>query len=158
IDEIDKAEADLPNGLLEALGNGSFQVPYLNAEIGLGKDMPPPLVIVTTNEDRELPAAFLRRCLVLKMKLPEDDADLIDCLVKRGGEHFGDDCDEVIRTTAAEMLVTHRNKPQRPRPGQAEYLDMLRALALAHPGNAAAQGEMLDRIHPFALDKAAPAD
>jgi MoxR-like ATPase len=60
IDEIDKAEADLPNALLETLGNGAFPVPWLDGPVGLRAGVPPPLVVVTTNEERELPAAFLR--------------------------------------------------------------------------------------------------
>ena len=44
IDEIDKADADLPNGLLETLGNGAFAVPYIDRSVGLSKDAPPPLV------------------------------------------------------------------------------------------------------------------
>ncbi|MCP4654865.1 MAG: AAA domain-containing protein, partial [bacterium] len=55
IDEIDKAEPDLPNGLLESLGNGRFQVPYLGDPVSADLDAAPPLVIITTNEERELP-------------------------------------------------------------------------------------------------------
>jgi MoxR-like ATPase len=71
IDEIDKADSDVPNGLLEALGNDSIHVPYLSERIAHdGGD--PPLVILTTNEERDLPAAFLRRCLVLTLQLVTD--------------------------------------------------------------------------------------
>jgi hypothetical protein len=69
IDEIDKAEADLPNGLLETLGNGAFSVPWLDAAVSAPPGMPTPLVVITTNEERELPAAFVRRCLVLNLQL-----------------------------------------------------------------------------------------
>src|SRR4029453_12611021 len=75
IDEIDKAESDVPNGLLEAFGAGQF--------MPLGYDQPiiirgvPPLIMLTTNEERVLPDAFLRRCLVLHLILPRDDEALI---------------------------------------------------------------------------------
>ena len=65
IDEIDKADADLPNGLLETLGNGGFMVPYFDDPVCMHQAATPPLVVITTNEERELPDAFLRRCLVL---------------------------------------------------------------------------------------------
>ncbi|WP_300327634.1 hypothetical protein [Accumulibacter sp.] len=81
IDEIDKAEADLPNGLLEALGNGRFSVPPLARAVARPAGAPVPLVIVTSNEERELPAAFLRRCLVLTLRLPKAHGELIAYLV-----------------------------------------------------------------------------
>lgn len=48
IDEIDKANAELPNSLLEILGNNAINIPWLGTTIG-GKDSIPPLVIITTN-------------------------------------------------------------------------------------------------------------
>ena len=90
IDEIDKADVDLPNGLLETLGNGAFKIPYINENIGLSHEFPSPLVIITTNEERELPAAFLRRCLVLNLYLPQEENKLIEFLIQRGHIHFND--------------------------------------------------------------------
>ena len=60
IDEIDKADSDLPNSLLETLGNGDFSPPYLGGSVRQSSDSPV-LVVITTNEERELPAAFLRQ-------------------------------------------------------------------------------------------------
>lgn len=56
IDEIDKADSDLPNSLLEVLAQRSFHVEPVLAPIG-GPSVQPPLVIITTNEERDLPAA-----------------------------------------------------------------------------------------------------
>ena len=81
IDEIDKAEADLPNGLLEALGVGEFTPQGQQQPVKVVGEFP--LVIITTNEERVLPNAFIRRCLVLHLKLPEDDKTLRDYLVAR---------------------------------------------------------------------------
>jgi len=131
IDEIDKADSDLPNGLLEIMGNGAFQVPFLQKPIGMASGAPAPLVIVTTNEERELPAAFLRRCLVLHLAMPEDEAELIDFLVKRGEAHFGNHCGETVRRLAAEQLCRDRRAARdagQVAPGQAEYLDLLQAV------------------------------
>jgi len=155
IDEIDKAETDLPNGLLETLGNGAFHVPYRDKPVGRAKDCPPPLVVITTNEERELPAAFLRRCLVLHLGLERERDALIDWLVARGEAHHGDAVTESVQREAAELLWTDREQALRdglPAPGQAEYLDLLRALARLGR-SAKKQREALERIARFALAK-----
>ncbi|MGD8590689.1 MAG: MoxR family ATPase [Chromatiales bacterium] len=154
IDEIDKANAELPNGLLEILGNNAIEIPWLKTTIG-GKDAVPPLVIITTNEERELPSAFVRRCLVLNMDLPKDEDELVRLLVDRGRLHFGDQCSEKIRIKAARQLITDRNTAQEKGvvpPGQAEYLDMLRALSVLGKTEKS-QSDMLDKIHKFVLRK-----
>ena len=133
IDEIDKAETDVPNGLLEALGDGQF-LPFGNSDpvsiVGQ-----PPLVFITSNEERTLPNAFVRRCVVLNLKLPEDSKDLTNHLVSRGQAHFNElrsDDGRALLKTVAEQLVKDRQTAQRnhtkPYPGQAEYLDLVRAL------------------------------
>lgn len=70
LDEIDKAEPDFPNDLLVPLGSLSFHVPALNLRVQAAPAMKP-LLMVTTNEERDLPPAFLRRCIVLHLKVPE---------------------------------------------------------------------------------------
>ena len=155
IDEIDKADADLPNGLLETLGNGAFSVPYLDGPVKMKQGLPPPLVVVTTNEERELPAAFVRRCLVLQMKLPERETELIEWLVQRGAVHFGDKCDQTVRREAAVQLWQDRREAAAKnlqKPGQAEYLDILRALGRLGRDRAE-QLRALEKIGEFALKK-----
>jgi MoxR-like ATPase len=152
IDEIDKAEAELPNGLLETLGNGSFTIPYLKQAIGLSEDSPPPLVVITTNEERELPDAFVRRCLVLHLSVPEEDESLKKWLIKRGRIHFKEQCGDDVLNSAAEMLIEDRKSvllDHRVGPGLAEYLDMLRAMTQI-PGD---QMETLNAIRTFVLKK-----
>ncbi|MGY6216137.1 AAA family ATPase [Methylolobus aquaticus] len=158
IDEIDKADADLPNGLLETLGNGAFGVPWRKEPVGAPSGIPTPLVVITTNEERELPAAFVRRCLVLNLQLPEDREALIQALVERGKAHFKDTCAESVYRTAAEQLWDDRqlaeNQGVMP-PGQAEYLDMLRVVVTIEP-NKRRQKALLDQISVFALKKHPP--
>jgi MoxR-like ATPase len=74
IDEIDKADPSVPNGLLECLGSDGFRTPLIDEGVHVPADGKPPLVILTTNEERELPLAFLRRCLVLTIPFPKDEA------------------------------------------------------------------------------------
>jgi MoxR-like ATPase len=155
IDEIDKAEADLPNGLLETLGNGAFGVPYVDKPVKMAKGVPPVLVMVTTNEERELPAAFLRRCFVLHLTLPGEKDDLVAWLVRRGEAHFGGKCTEKVRVEAAEQLAGDRFAAggyERFKPGQAEYLDMLRAVTTMEKSQKK-QLEALAKIRDFALAK-----
>ena len=152
IDEIDKAEAELPNGLLETLGNGSFTIPYIKQAIGLSKDSPPPLVVITTNEERELPDAFVRRCLVLHLSVPNEDEALKKWLVERGRIHFKEQCDDEILNSAAVMLIEDRKNvllDHRVGPGLAEYLDMLRAMTQISGD----QMKTLDAIRTFVLKK-----
>jgi len=132
IDEIDKAETDLPNGLLETLGNGAFTVPHTSETVETPIGQPPPLVVITTNEERELPAAFLRRCLVLHISLPGDPEELTPWLVARGEAHHAKSVTEAVRIDAARLLCSDREEAIAegfPPPGLAEYLDLLRALA-----------------------------
>ncbi len=154
IDEIDKANAELPNSLLEILGNNAIEIPWLRTTIG-GKNNLPPLVIITTNEERELPSAFVRRCLVLNLDLPKDDKVLIELLTERGKLHFGAQCSPDVRLKAAEQLAKDRavakEKGITP-PGQAEYLDILRALSVLARTDEE-QLKMLDKISEFALRK-----
>ena len=62
IDEIDKAEPDVPNDLLEVLDTRSFGVRDL--QVSAERKPEELLVIITTNLERELPGAFMRRCVV----------------------------------------------------------------------------------------------
>ncbi len=146
IDEIDKADSDVPNGLLEALGNHRFE-PLAHGVVQASG--PEPLVILTTNEERALPDAFVRRCLVLKMPFP-DDAEL----GARARAHFGGIAepvvDEALRMLAADrkMATDH----QLPKPGQAEFLDLLRAVRELEP-EPKAQLELMQRLKQFVFDK-----
>jgi MoxR-like ATPase len=70
LDEIDKADPDLPNGLLVPLGSHSFPGP--NGRI-IRPAANPPLVVITSNNERELSAPFLRRCITLTLKEPTEE-------------------------------------------------------------------------------------
>ncbi len=159
IDEIDKAEADLPNGLLEALGAGEFTPQGQQQPVKVVGEFP--LVIITTNEERVLPNAFIRRCLVLHLKLPEDDKTLRDYLVARAQVHFPraakvEKSVELFQK-AAELLIKDRraaiDRHVSPLPGQAEYLDLIRAVLDLEPDSPAAQLKLLESVAPFTLRK-----
>jgi MoxR-like ATPase len=156
IDEIDKAETEVPNGLLEALGAGEFTPQGFADPVVAGANAVAPLVLITTNEERVLPDAFLRRCLVLHLVLPEDREGLITHLVGRGKAHFPK-ADPDLLAAAAKMLADDRQRARaadrRPLPGQAEFIDLVRAVLELAPRRRRAQQEILERIAPFALRK-----
>ncbi len=158
IDEIDKADASVPNGLLEVLGLARFDLPGGRA-VELADEVPPPLVIITTNEERTLPDPFLRRCLVLNLALPEDENELRSELCERGAAHFPTLHADIV-TEAARQLATDRSRLKAAgayAPGCAEYLDLLRALHHLAPGDLAQQEKLLGRIGEFVLEKHAGA-
>lgn len=144
IDEIDKAEPDLPNGLLETLGSYQFTVPYINQTIIAKPEKL--LVIITTNEERELPTAFVRRCFVHTLKMEES----VDWLKERGELHFGKAIEDDVYLKAAELLLSDRKSYSRYPPGLAEYIDLLRALIGLSPEE---QIKRIAKIAAYALKK-----
>ena len=161
IDEIDKADAELPNALLECFANQSFQVPQVKKAVCRDPEQPAPLVLVTTNEERELPAPFLRRCWVLHLSLEKDEARLKEFLMGRGRVHFAPfykdmaDYSKVL-DQAADLLITDRMAATERglhRPGQAEYLDLCRAVFEIAVQQARPAGEVLGYVAKFALRK-----
>lgn len=144
IDEIDKAGSDVPNGLLEVFGWRQFQPPGFDEPIR-ADGTKPPLIIVTTNEERELPPAFTRRCLVLELSIPsisasasdpakiaEQNRKFLEFMTERGGAHFAaPEMESFLEPAASSLLRARRSaiqRNQRPLPGLAEYLDLLRFL------------------------------
>ena len=153
IDEIDKAESDVPNGLLEALGAGRF-LP-LGRSDAVSAHEPVPLVLITTNEERRLPDAFVRRCLVLRLSLPATRIGLTDLLVQRGRAHFKQ-AEEELLETAAGLLADDRDFARQhrvPLPGQAEYLDLVRAVRSLAKGAQERQKEIIETVAGFTLKK-----
>lgn len=127
IDEIDKADSDVPNSLLEAFANKAFTPPYLGGTVKMNKTKPP-LIIITTNHERELPPAFVRRCLVLNMAFPKKDENPVEWLKQRAKKHQDlQGVSDEYMTNAAELLLDHRGKGLH-NPSLAEYIDLLKAV------------------------------
>lgn len=155
IDEIDKADAEVPNSLLETLSLGGFQLPFGGGWVR-GDEAPPPLIVLTTNEDRELPPAFLRRCLVHHMDLDPDPTELRRQVIRRVRAHRDLDpvSDNALDGAITQLLADREvafQRDLRP-PGQAELLDLLRAVA-GIAATADDQVRVLERIQRFALRK-----
>jgi MoxR-like ATPase len=130
IDEIDKADPDLPNGLLVPLGARRFTVAQTGQRIE-PEDGTEALVVITTNEQRELPEAFLRRCLVVLLEHPGRE-ELVDIARAHAhaydGEFTADD--ELLADALAAELERLREEAERTahrRPSTAEFLDAFHA-------------------------------
>ena len=164
IDEIDKADSDVPNALLEALGNRSFQAPGELEPIQCNTHRP--LIMITTNEDRELPPAFVRRCAVLNMQ-PEgvrgsqrDQGLFVKWLVARAKAHKAltalDGDDQCPMAKAAQQVWKDRmaaEKNNLPTVGLAEYLDLLYSLQRLSGGDPARANELMHKLSAYALVK-----
>jgi MoxR-like ATPase len=122
LDEIDKADPDVPNDLLEPFDTGSFTVRDTDDAITRRRDV---LLILTTNGERELPPAFLRRCVALKLVEPTADW-LVQIATRRG---HGDTDPALVRAVADEVMAwrSAARKAGVRAPGTAEFLDALRA-------------------------------
>jgi MoxR-like ATPase len=161
IDEIDKAGSEVPNGLLETLGAGEFGVPVLGRSVTAASGPPPALIVITTNDTRGLPDAFVRRCVVLNLALPDERPALEALLIERGHAHFGA-TDEIkaLLEAAAAQLIDDREAAVRnawyPKPGQAEYMDLVRAALSIGRQRSTDPVKELERIRPFILRKHAP--
>jgi MoxR-like ATPase len=159
VDEIDKADTDVPNGLLESFGNLGFQVPGAESPVARQPDCSAPLLIITTNQERELPAAFVRRCLVLKMEMPgKTDEQKKQFLIGRGRDHCGAwiTSDAVYREAAEQLFDDRRIAEQAHalvKPGIAEYLDLLYALSRLCPNDSVEQGKKLKELSEFVFRK-----
>ncbi len=147
VDEIDKADPDVPNNLLVPFGSLEFEVEETGERVA-AQEGRPPLLIITTNDERELPPAFLRRCVVLTLPAPD-----LDRLVEVAHAHFGDD--DPLFHDLAEFVVARSQQPGARAPSTAEYLDAIRAcrtLGVA-PGD-----QRWEQLVALVLDKPRPHD
>ena len=120
IDEIDKADIEFPNDLLQELDRMSFDV-YETQEKIAAKDRP--IVIITSNNEKELPDAFLRRCFFHYIKFPERETmqDIINV-------HYPE-IQKTLVKKAMEIFYELREVPGlKKKPSTSELLDWLKLL------------------------------
>ncbi len=120
IDEIDKADIEFPNDLLQELDRMSFDV-YETGERVAARERP--IVVITSNNEKELPDAFLRRCFFHYIKFP--DADTMREIVE---VHFPGIQKNLV-TKAMEIFYELRDVPGlKKKPSTSELLDWLKLL------------------------------
>jgi MoxR-like ATPase len=136
IDEIDKAPRDFPNDILNEIEKLCFEIRELNATVPTAENNAKVLMIMTSNNEKNLPDAFLRRCVYYYISFP--DIDQMDKIIK---EHFpalknnnGTQVMGIIKT-----FNELRKLPLLKKPATAEFIDWLHVLDSKKMLNTAAQ-------------------
>ena len=120
IDEIDKADLEFPNDLLWELDRMEFHIPETGETITAKHR---PIVIITSNAEKELPDAFLRRCVFHYIEFP--DRELMAEIVN---VHF-QDLDQHLLDQVLEAFYRIRSLPQiKKKPSTSEIIDWIQAL------------------------------
>lgn len=120
IDEIDKADIEFPNDLLRELDRMEFHVYETRETI---KAVNRPLVIITSNNEKDLPDAFLRRCFFHYIRFPDRDTmrDIV-------GVHFPDLKQDVMRAALDTFFGLREAPGLKKKPSTSELIDWLRLL------------------------------
>jgi len=136
IDEVDKADLEFPNDLLHELDRMRFVIPETGDEVVAAQR---PVVIITSNNEKELPDAFLRRCVFHFIDFPDQE------LMKRIVRVHHPRVDDAIVDQAVVAFYELRTVPRlRKRPSTSELVDWITVLMQAGVGK-----ERLVRELPF---------
>ncbi|WP_373353040.1 AAA family ATPase [Pseudoroseicyclus sp. CXY001] len=120
IDEIDKADIEFPNDLLQELDRMEFHV-YETGETIRARHRP--IVIITSNNEKDLPDAFLRRCFFHFIRFPD-----IDTLRRIVAVHHPGVKDELLTVALTRFLELRETPGLRKKPSTSEVIDWLRLL------------------------------
>ena len=120
IDEIDKADIEFPNDLLQELDRMEFFV-YETGEMVRARHRP--IVIITSNNEKDLPDAFLRRCFFHYIRFP--DIDTLKAIV---AVHFPDIKPALLTTALTQFLEVRDTPGLKKKPSTSEVLDWLKLL------------------------------
>jgi MoxR-like ATPase len=138
IDEVDKAPRDFPNDILNELDRSFFRIPELDgAEIPANPQLAP-IVIITSNSERDLPDAFLRRCIYYHIPFPTTDT-LREIVVSRLDAYLGQS-DAFLDDALSLFKHLREQRSLRKKPATAELLGWI--LTLRELG----KGEKGDKI------------
>lgn len=122
IDEIDKADLEFPNDLLWELDKMEFYIPETKETV---KAKQRPIVIITSNAEKELPDAFLRRCIFHYIEFP--DAEQMEEIIK---VHFDHVEENVLKQVLATFYWIRGLYNIQKKPSTSEVIDWIRALEL----------------------------
>ncbi len=136
IDEVDKADLEFPNDLLHELDRMRFRVQETNDEI-VARERP--IVIITSNNEKELPDAFLRRCVFHFIDFPEPD--FMRQIVR---VHHPDLEKDLVDQTLKAFYEIRNISRLRRRPSTSELIDWIAVLKKAGVGEV-----KLDKSLPF---------
>ena len=120
IDEIDKADLEFPNDLLWELDKMEFYIPETHETV---KAKESPIVIITSNAEKELPDAFLRRCVFHYIDFPDDIMMRRIVLA-----HYPDIEERILSSALAAFYEVREIRGLHKKPSTSELLDWIRAL------------------------------
>ena len=125
IDEVDKAPREFPNDLLNEIENYEFEIKEVNQTVKRAKNDSRILVIMTSNSEKNLPNAFLRRCVFYHIEFP-DNSKLLE-IAKKRLTIKNTEYDELIGK-AIEEFNNIRNLAVNKKPSTSEFLDWINLL------------------------------
>ena len=137
IDEIDKADLEFPNDLLWELDQMEFYIPETKETV---KAKQRPIVIITSNAEKELPDAFLRRCVFHYIEFP--DQEQMEQIIR---VHFGQLDQHLVQQVLAAFYWVRELRGIEKKPSTSELVDWLRALVAG-----GVDPQRLEREIPFA--------
>ena len=120
IDEVDKADIEFPNDLLQELDRMEFHVYETGQTVRAGKR---PVVIITSNNEKELPDAFLRRCFFHYIRFPEPDV-----MKQIVAVHFPDIKPALLTEALTRFYDIREQTGLKKKPSTSEVLDWLKLL------------------------------
>ncbi len=123
IDEIDKADLEFPNDLLWELDKMEF---YINETKQTITTKHRPVVIITSNAEKELPDAFLRRCIFHYIAFPDEDK--MREIIK---VHYGDIDQKLVDNAIAAFYEIRKMNDLQKKPSTSELLDWIQALMVS---------------------------
>ena len=136
IDEIDKADVEFPNDLLRELDEMAFAIPELEETVRAERR---PVTIITSNAEKELPDAFLRRCVFHYIRFPEQER--VRRIVQA---HMPDLEERLVNAAIVKFYEMRAVGGLRKKPSTSELLDWLLVLA-----RAGVRPEQIARKVPF---------
>lgn len=122
IDEIDKADLEFPNDLLWELDKMEFYIPETKETV---KAEQRPIVIITSNAEKELPDAFLRRCIFHYIAFP--DKDMMEKII---GVHFDKVEDRLLQEALETFYLIRGLRDLQKKPSTSEIIDWIQALQI----------------------------
>jgi len=127
IDEIDKAPRDFPNDLLNEMENYEFEIRELGYRISRPKSDARLVVIMTSNSEKNLPNAFLRRCVFYHIPFPDKET-LLKITKSRMMINDDDLTFDDSLSQAIDQFITYRKDAINKKPATSEFLDWMNVL------------------------------
>lgn len=131
IDEVDKADIEFPNDLLNELDRMEFTIRETQRQV---KAAHRPAVVITSNNEKELPDPFLRRCVFHYLDFPEPE------FMQRILDVHHPNLEKEVARQALDVFYSLRETPLRKKPSTSELIDWIAALRVTGAGGSLLEG------------------